>query len=82
MAALDFIALLSSVGVVWLAVSLSILLSAFAIYTIIVLIYFHPLSHVPGPKLAAATFLYQTWYCFVGGSRFYQRITQLHEIYG
>jgi hypothetical protein len=45
-------------------------------------LYFHPLANVPGPKLAAITWLYQTYYSFVGGSRFYLRIEQLHYIYG
>lgn len=45
-------------------------------------LYFHPLANIPGPKLAAITWLYQTYYSFVGGSRFYLRIEQLHHIYG
>lgn len=46
-------------------------------------LYFHPLSHVPGPKLAAATWLYQTYHSFSGeGSQYYLQIVKLHEIYG
>lgn len=45
-------------------------------------LFFHPLAKVPGPRLAAATLFYQTWYCFVGGSRFYIKIEKLHEQYG
>lgn len=46
-------------------------------------LYFHPLAHIPGPKLDAASMLYQTYYCFSGGrSRFYQKIAQLHDKYG
>jgi cytochrome P450 len=53
-------------------------------YAIIVIhrLFFHPLAKVPGHKLAAATLLYQTWHCFVGGSRFYIQIEKLHEKYG
>lgn len=51
-------------------------------YTAIYNVLFHPLAHVPGPKLAGATYLYQTFHCFVGGSRYYVKIKQLHEIYG
>jgi cytochrome P450 len=53
-------------------------------YTLVVVqrLFFHPLVKVPGPKIAAATLLYQTWYCFVGGSRFYIKIEKLHEQYG
>ncbi|KAL6915276.1 hypothetical protein FSST1_006771 [Fusarium sambucinum] len=49
---------------------------------IIYRLYFHPLAKVPGPRLAAVTWLYQTYYSFIGGSRFYLQIEKLHEIYG
>lgn len=49
---------------------------------IIYRLYFHPLAKVPGPTLAAITWLYQTYYSFIGGSRFYLRIERLHRIYG
>jgi hypothetical protein len=39
----------------------------------------HPLAHIPGPRLAAITYLYQTYYSLVGGSRFYIQIGKLHE---
>src|SRR6266704_6531846 len=45
-------------------------------------IYRHPLSHIPGPKIAAATYLYQTYYSLIGGSRFYIKIGKLHNKYG
>jgi hypothetical protein len=66
-----------------------ILLGAFGLYlvgkllyTTIYNLYFHPLAKIPGPKIAAATYLYQTYYSLVGGSRFYIQIKKLHEIYG
>jgi hypothetical protein len=57
---------------------LFISLSSRVIYNV----YFHPLVAIPGPKIAAATYLYQTYYSIVGGSRFYLQIGKLHEIYG
>jgi hypothetical protein len=45
-------------------------------------LYRHPLAHIPGPKLAATTYLYQTYFSLVGGSRFYKQIAELHKKYG
>jgi hypothetical protein len=62
--------------------ALPIVFLASWVNTILYNLYRHPLAHVPGPKLAAATFLYQTYHCFVGGSRYYIKIAELHEQYG
>jgi hypothetical protein len=61
-------------------ISLAIPAAVFSV--IIYRLYIHPLAKVPGPRLAAITWLYQTYYSFVGGSRFYLQIEKLHEIYG
>lgn len=45
-------------------------------------LYRHPLAHIPGPKLAAASYHYQTYFGLVGGSRFYKEIARLHKEYG
>jgi hypothetical protein len=46
-------------------------------------IYRHPLAHIPGPKLAAATYIYQTYFSFHNGkSRYYIQIADLHKKYG
>lgn len=42
----------------------------------------HPLWHVPGPKLAAATFLYEAWFELVLGGMYTSEISRLHDIYG
>ncbi|KAL5001375.1 cytochrome P450 [Aspergillus recurvatus] len=42
----------------------------------------HPLSHIPGPKLAAATFLYEEWFDLVLGGMYTLKIKQMHEKYG
>jgi hypothetical protein len=52
------------------------------LYTIFYNVFLHPLAHIPGPKVAGATYLYQTYFSLVGGSRYYIRIKKLHEIYG
>jgi hypothetical protein len=42
----------------------------------------HPLSHIPGPKLAAMTLLYEFWYDMVLGGTYTQVIKRMHETYG
>lgn len=51
-------------------------------YKAIYNLYFHSLKDIPGPKLAAATYLYQTYFGLVGGSRYYKQIAKLHKKYG
>jgi len=43
-------------------------------------VYFHPLSNIPGPKLAALTSLYYTFHEFRGDRHFF--IDKLHRKYG
>ncbi|KAI9852160.1 MAG: hypothetical protein M1838_001623 [Thelocarpon superellum] len=47
-------------------------------------VYFHPLSlaQIPGPKLAALTYLYRTYFNVTGGSRYFAQIEKLHGEYG
>jgi hypothetical protein len=45
-------------------------------------IYFHPLSKIPGPKLAAATHLYEFYYDIICGGKFLFQIEKLHKKYG
>ncbi|KAI1847118.1 hypothetical protein JX266_006993 [Neoarthrinium moseri] len=42
----------------------------------------HPLSRIPGPKLAAATYLPEFWYDTVKFGRYTQQIQKMHEKYG
>ncbi|OTA87481.1 hypothetical protein M434DRAFT_375491 [Hypoxylon sp. CO27-5] len=55
------------------------------IYQLSKLIYnlcFHPLRHIPGPKLAAATYLPEFYYDVVRFGHYTRRIQQMHEQYG
>ena len=45
-------------------------------------VYFSPLSHIPGPKLAAATSWYEVYYDLVKGRQFPWRIREMHAKYG
>ena len=44
--------------------------------------YFDSLSHIPGPKLAAATLWYEFYYDVVKKGRYTWEIAKMHEKYG
>ena len=59
--------------------------SAFILYTITKTIYrlfFHPLSSFPGPRLAAATFLYEAYFDVWQDGQFIFHLERLHDQYG
>lgn len=69
----------------WTTIFSVLIITAVAslIYRIVYNLYLHPLAHVPGPKLAAATYLYQTYYGLSGSqSRYYLKIDEMHKKYG
>ena len=45
-------------------------------------LFFHPLKHIPGPKLAAATYIPEFYYDVVKFGRYTNRIKEMHEQYG
>lgn len=49
---------------------------------IIYRLYFSPLAKFPGPKLAAASTLYELWFDAVKGGVYYKQIQKLHKVYG
>lgn len=62
-------------------------LTLYLVYCIIIVnrrLFFHPLSKVPGPRLAAATKWYETYYELVsgGGGMYTMRIKDMHAKYG
>lgn len=67
-------------------IALSLVLTIYVgslVHRILFNLYQHPLAHIPGPKLAAATYLYQTYYGLAGGkSRYYIKVSELHKKYG
>lgn len=42
----------------------------------------HPLHKFPGPKLAAASYLYEVWFDLVKGGQYTFEIKRLHDAYG
>lgn len=45
-------------------------------------LFFHPLSKVPGPKLAAISRIYDFYYDCILGGKFVFKIEELHKEYG
>ena len=45
-------------------------------------LFFHPLSHIPGPRLAAATYIPEFYYDVLRSGRYTERIRHMHETYG
>lgn len=45
-------------------------------------LFFSPLAHIPGPRLAAATGLIETYYDLVKGGQFIFKIQKWHKQYG
>lgn len=50
--------------------------------TIIYRLYFSPLAKFPGPRLAAATYLYEGYYDIVKRGKYTFKIRDLHAQYG
>lgn len=65
--------------------SVQILVSLFFIHQICLVLYrvfFSPLAGFPGPKIAAATGWYETYFAVVRGGRFLWEIERMHQKYG
>lgn len=45
-------------------------------------IYFHPLSGIPGPRLAAITWFYELYFDLIQPGRYVFKIQELHKQYG
>ncbi|KAI0905938.1 cytochrome P450 [Ustulina deusta] len=57
-------------------------LLAYALYTAIWRAYLSPLAHIPGPRLAALTRLYEMYYDAWLGGQYTFKIMELHKEYG
>ncbi|KAI9773785.1 MAG: hypothetical protein M1840_006010 [Geoglossum simile] len=63
----------------WFALLVVAWLAGVTVYRL----FLHPLAHIPGPRIAACTYVYSFYFnVIVGGSRFYIQIEQLHRKYG
>ncbi|KAH8424175.1 putative cytochrome P450 oxygenase [Aspergillus melleus] len=59
-----------------------LVLGVFLIFQSIYRLFFHPLRHIPGPKLAALSYFYEFYYNCVRGGKFLFEIERMHQIYG
>ncbi|KAI9713564.1 MAG: hypothetical protein M1820_000946 [Bogoriella megaspora] len=50
--------------------------------TVVYRLFFHPLSGIPGPRLAAVTYLYEFYYDIYLSGQYNFKLKQLHEQYG
>lgn len=63
----------------WLALAgLGVYISLRTVYRL----YFHPLAHIPGPKLTACTHLYEFYYNVIRPGKFLFKIEEMHKQYG
>ena len=59
--------------------------TTFACYCVALVIYrlyFHPLAKFPGPKIAAATFLYEIAWDYFGHGAYLFKCERMHKKYG
>lgn len=62
------------------------LLCLFILYHVLVALYnispLHPLSHIPGPRLAAMTLAYEAYFDLIKVGRYSWEIKRMHDVYG
>ena len=66
-------------GIVYLGLLWVLYRVAIALYNISP---FHPLAQFPGPKVAAASYLYEAYYDWWCVGRYGKVIARMHELYG
>lgn len=69
-------------GEVGLYVSFAVLALGSLVLRTVYHLYLHPLSKFPGPRIAAATYLYEFYYDVVKGGMYIWEVERMHEKYG
>lgn len=64
------------------ALTVVVLFVLFGMRVVIYRLYAHPLASFPGPRLAAATFLYEFYFDVIKGGMYIWEIERMHEQYG
>lgn len=65
-----------------LVLVLGVVALVLGLFTVVYRLYAHPLAGFPGPKLAAATFLYEFYYDVIKGGMYIWEVERMHEKYG
>ena len=83
LAAMDFITSVSNHGIAGI---LAKMVAVFLGYRLLLILYnispLHPLSPIPGPKLAAASYLPEFYYDVICVGKYTTKIREMHEKYG
>ena len=79
MAILDFI---SDSRIPFLAAASVVLYFVYFVVLVVYRLFLSPLSKFPGPKLAAATYLYEGYYDVIKRGKYTFKIKELHAQYG
>lgn len=68
------------------SVTVLVLLCCILSYHMLLAVYrlspLHPLHRFPGPRLAAASYLYEVWFDLFKGGQYTYEIKRLHDTYG
>lgn len=59
-----------------------VLVGIYLVGQIVYRLFFSPIAHIPGPKIAAASFWYQFYWDVIKQGRYVWKIKELHELYG
>ncbi|KIW33835.1 uncharacterized protein PV07_00654 [Cladophialophora immunda] len=65
-----------------LAALLVALVSVYGLLTTFYRLFLHPIRHIPGPKLAAASYILEFYYDVIKGGKYVFEIERMHEKYG
>lgn len=70
------------VSLAFILTTLIVASTLWVIGIVIYRLYFHPLAHFPGPRLAIATYWYEFYFDVLRGARYTWKLSELHERYG
>ncbi|KAK3903539.1 cytochrome P450 monooxygenase sdnE [Staphylotrichum tortipilum] len=71
-------------GISWAQLGVLLVLATIVYNTLLAIyrVLLSPLANIPGPKVAAVTYLYEIYYDVWQGGQYFKRIAEMHEKYG